>query len=452
MTDQTPRSSLPAAGNPAPTPPSVAALIAGIEQAGVAVDETAALAWLAAVAEAATTPAEFAVAGEGFGGHELALLDFDPAKATQLRRIGRLVATPAAADVRPALAIAGSAAQGRIQPYPADADFFERVHILAPTEAAARRRLAETLRATVARVQALDGFTLEEVVFGRLPAGTPKQALGWHGSGIAWSLAEVVAGAKTIALPDRPPLVVAWEEAAADPGFVKADWFLTDPALGGPARVSKVVDATWQAPDGRILSLDGAIDPDFQQVYLDADAAAIAAHLTDELTLAERERYLTAMEGEVATYVGKRPPNYGKVAKRLYNHSRLTGRHAEALFLRELLDEPPARLYQARTLLEVVGVHAGQDPVAALAALSALLDDLADALAADPTCRDAAAACRELERPPTAAAIRDALATLDRVLEERTSHAFGERLRGYPPLAALLDDIARRHPTMGSDT
>ena len=60
MTDAT-------AGQPpaAPEPsPSIEALIAGIEQAGVAVDDDAAIAWLHAVAEAAATPDEFAIAGQ----------------------------------------------------------------------------------------------------------------------------------------------------------------------------------------------------------------------------------------------------------------------------------------------------------------------------------------------------------------------------------------------------
>ena len=42
----------------------------------------------------------------------------------------------------------------------------------------------------------------------------------------------------------------------------------------------------------------------------------------------------------------KDPANYGKVAKRLYNIFRLTGRWQEAAFVRELFDEPAALLYQ----------------------------------------------------------------------------------------------------------
>ena len=98
-----------------PPADSLEALIAGIEAAGVAVDSEAALSWLRGVAEAAATPDEFAVAADhGLGGHELALLDFEPATAERLRQIGSLIAAPPVPGVRTALAISGSAAQGRI--------------------------------------------------------------------------------------------------------------------------------------------------------------------------------------------------------------------------------------------------------------------------------------------------------------------------------------------------
>src|SRR5262245_23606716 len=91
-------------------------------RAGIDLDREAAREWLRAVADASATPGEYARSLDGqFGGHELALIDFDPDAASRLREIGRLIATPTVGDVTSALAIAGSAAQGRIQPFPADA-------------------------------------------------------------------------------------------------------------------------------------------------------------------------------------------------------------------------------------------------------------------------------------------------------------------------------------------
>ena len=43
--------------------------------------------------------------------------------------------------------------------------------------------------------------------------------------------------------------------------------------------------------------------------------------------------------------------NYGKAAKRMYNVFRLTGRHLDAAYLRELFDEPTTMLYQVWSLI-----------------------------------------------------------------------------------------------------
>ena len=46
--------------------------------------------------------------------------------------------------------------------------------------------------------------------------------------------------------------------------------------------------------------------------------------------------------------------NYGKVAKRMYNIFRLTGRYQEAAYLRELFDEPTTMLYQVWSLIRTI--------------------------------------------------------------------------------------------------
>ena len=62
-----------------------------------------------------------------------------------------------------------------------------------------------------------------------------------------------------------------WEDAALDPGWVKADWVVTDPERGKLSNASNVIDVTWEAPNGDIVSLDGYLDTYFQEVYLDAE-------------------------------------------------------------------------------------------------------------------------------------------------------------------------------------
>src|SRR6266511_204881 len=58
------------------------------------------------------------------------------------------------AAVETAIAIAGSSAQGRVQLFPGDVDFFERAHIHAQDEDEAHRILREVLRETALRARA----------------------------------------------------------------------------------------------------------------------------------------------------------------------------------------------------------------------------------------------------------------------------------------------------------
>ena len=58
-------------------------------------------------------------------------------------------------------------------------------------------------------------------------------------------------------------------------------------------------------------------------------------------------------KNEVKKYVIK-DPNYGKAAKRMYNVFRLTGKYPEAVYIRELFDEPTTILYQVGALIRTV--------------------------------------------------------------------------------------------------
>ena len=405
-------------------------------------------AWLAAVAAATAEPGDYApVSDTGIGGHELAVLDFDPVAAEWLRRLGQTIATPPAPGVRTALAVTGSCAQGRVHPFPTDVDFFERVHLSAPTRAEALRRLGQMVRETVARVAAAPGFALEEVYFGHLPASLADAQPHRVGAALAWREADVAAGAVELRVPGGGPAGRAtWAAAAADPGFVKLDWFVGGGVLARPARVSKVIDPTWQGPDGRMESLDGAVDADFQQVYLAAAAAALAEQLTGG-TAGDRAGYLAAMEQEVVRY-RRHPADHAKVAKRLYNLCRLSGRFAEALFLRDLLAEPPARLAQLRAALEVTGLRpcAGREGDVVTVDQAAILDELDAALPGDTAWASAAAACREGGGEGVR---RTAMAALDALLAERVDAAFRARLLGHRPTAALLADLEARRQDGG---
>jgi hypothetical protein len=389
-------------------------------------------AWIAAVAAALATPEEHVLSPElDLGGHELALLDFDPRDLDRLRRIGRLIEIPDEPDVQTALAISGSTAQAKIHPFPADADFFERVHILAPNRPRAIARLAELVRANALAADHRPELGLDEVCFGRF-AASPGKAL-------RWTVPAVREGALVRRLDSGETERVTWAAAAADPAFVKLDWILLDPALGGPAKVTKVIDATWEAPDGAIESLDGLIDADFQQVYLSARDALVAARLVGEAGPdLGRALYLRFMEQEIVKYLHQDPPDYVKVAKRLYNRCRLSGHFAEAVWLRGLFDDPPGRLGLLRTELELISARwvDDADAVVALQRLAGIAAEVLTALGSD-----ALPVTPGLSGDRSAERVRREVAALDEALTEALVATFGRRLLNCPPVATLLQEI-----------
>ena len=79
----------------------------------------------------------------------------------------------------------------------------------------------------------------------------------------------------------------------------------------------------------------------------------IFSKLSQHVSADALDNYVKALEGEVRKYVTK-SVNYGKAAKRMYNIFRLTGRYKEAMFLRELFDEPASMLYQVWSLIRTV--------------------------------------------------------------------------------------------------
>ena len=63
--------------------------------------------------------------------------------------------------------------------------------------------------------------------------------------------------------------------------------------------------------------------------------------------------YVERLEGEVRKYLTDHL-NYGKAAKRMYNVFRLSGKHLEAAYVRELFDEPATILYQVWSLISTL--------------------------------------------------------------------------------------------------
>jgi len=248
--------------------------------------------------------------------------------------------------VETAISLAGSAAQGVIQRYPGDADYFERVNIKAETREEACRILADLMRDKA--LDKLEGpnYQLIEVRFGTWKAEVVKDGKRIKSeSSITWNPDEVQAGKMQVFRASGEPWDVGWEYGCLDPGWCKMDWVIAEPERGRVVNASNMLDVTWEAPDGSIIPLDGFIDPYFQEVYLEAESLPLFTKLAKQVSPRALDEYVRQISGEVYKYTHS-PINYGKTAKRLYNIFRLTGRHQPAALIRELFDEPAALLCQ----------------------------------------------------------------------------------------------------------
>jgi len=330
-------------------------IIASAQRLGVELDEEEALQWLAAMA--AMQPGDDVVVDvkTGVFGHRVTMLDFSPTELEHFRRIGRLVEfQDEPGVVETALALSGSAAQSKIQTYPGDADYFERVNIKAPTREEACAILARIMRDKALSTAKGPTYQLIEVKFGSYPRAVVRNERPLPaGSAISWTPAEIEAGRIEAEDADGNPIIIAWDEVAGDPGWCKLDWVVADSKRGQLVNASNMLDVTWDAPDGSITPLDGYLDPYFQEVYLEAESIPIFAKLAKQVSSDAMDDYVAQLEGEVRKYVTK-DVNYGKAAKRMYNIFRLTGRYEEAAFLRELFDEPTTMLYQVWSLVRTI--------------------------------------------------------------------------------------------------
>jgi hypothetical protein len=330
-------------------------IVESARRLGVEMDEADALQWMAKIAAWKAYDDVEVNDTDGIFGHRVAMLDFDPQQLAYFRAVGRVVEIPGiAGQVETALALAGSSAQNKIQTYPGDCDYFERVNVKAATKQEACKILAKVIREKALNTIKGPTYQLVEVRFGCAPY--ELTARGWHyqaGTSLSWHVPTLIAGEMEAVRADGVKVMLQWDEVAADPGWLKLDWLIADPVRGRLAKASNVLDATWEAPSGRIVPLDGYLDPYFQEVYLQADSIPIFSKLVRHVSADSLDEYVSLMEHEVKKYLTK-DLNYGKAAKRMYNLFRLTGRHAEAAFVRELFDEPATLLYQVWSLLRAI--------------------------------------------------------------------------------------------------
>lgn len=327
-------------------------IIESARRLGVEIDEAESLQWLSAIAAENSDPGDDITIDESSGtyGYRATMLDFSPKDLARFRRIGEIVEVTGE-GAESALALSGSAAQSKIQSFPGDCDYFQRLNIKAATREEACATMARLMRDHVlAHTQGPTFQFLEAKLGTHKLDGTVRGEAIKVGNPISWKLEEVVAKVQILETADGVRHELKWDEVALDPGWCKLDWVVTDPSRSGLSNASNVIDVTWEGPDGEIVSLDGYLDAYFQEVYLDADSVPTFAKVAKFVSDDALDEYVEALEGEVRKYLTHHL-NYGKAAKRMYNVFRLSGRHLDAAFVRELFDEPATILYQVWSLI-----------------------------------------------------------------------------------------------------
>jgi hypothetical protein len=330
-------------------------IIESATRLGVELDEAEALQWMTAISAAQSSGDVVVDTRSGVFGHTVSMLDFSAEDLTYFRTLGNLVEFgDEPGVVETALSLSGSAAQSKIQSHPGDADYFERVNIIAETKEAACAILARIMRAKAMDTDQGDHYQLIEVKFGNYPQDMVHDGEAVKaGAPISWKPAQVRAGEIEGFTEDGSRVLVKWDEVASDPGWCKLDWIVADPVRKKLSNASNMLDVTWQAPDGSIVPLDGYLDPYFQEVYLDAESIPLFSKLVKHVSSDALDEYVRQLEKEINKYL-TRDINYGKAAKRMYNIFRLTGRYGEAVFVRELFDEPATMLYQVWSLVRTL--------------------------------------------------------------------------------------------------
>lgn len=419
------------------------------DRLGVEVDQREALAWLeaAAASEADGTVAEDSQAG--IFGHRLALLDFNPDQLPFFRQLAQRVRAERHPRVESAIAISGSAAQGKVQLFPGDNDFFERVNIRADTLEEARQILRDVLRKTALRALEMRDIVLVEVNMGVFDQPVYAQgSLRAVGDPITWLPADVANGYLTVEDVSHRPLTIHWNEVNAGLGWTYCGWIISDPQAGRLSQASNMMDVTWEALGGEIQALDGSIDPFYQDIYLESEALPVFRKIIAHADAGRLNTYISEMRSNAAHYTHAQP-NFVKASKRLYNLFRVTDELEAAAYVRELFDEPGARMYQVSGLLEAADAALKAGPAISRDIVVQQIDHVIRAVV------EAAEGPREADLVMELLRLRDGVIgrlpagqEWDEILgdvrqrcTEMVSEYFRERLLGMPRIAEVVEGL-----------
>src|SRR4030042_640129 len=235
-----------------PTPTAdLARIVESAHRLGIELDESEALQWMTAIASFDSSMEISVDADSGVFGNKIVMLDFSSQDLAHFREIGRLVEfKDQPGVVETALALSGSSAQSKIQTYPGDCDYFERVNIKAPTREEACHILAQIMREKALNTLKGPTYQLLEVKFGNYPFEVVRGDRSIHAGGpISWTAEEIQQGKIEAKHLDGSAASISWEQAALDPGWCKLDWVGADPDAKRLSNASNMLDVTWEAPD-----------------------------------------------------------------------------------------------------------------------------------------------------------------------------------------------------------
>jgi hypothetical protein len=190
-----------------------------------------------------------------------------------------------------------------------------------------------------------------------------------------------------------------------------------------------------------------------QEIYLEASALPLVEKLSKLVAPGARERYQEIMKGQVYHYTAEEP-SFGKAAKRLYNLFRVSDELEAAAYVRELFDEPAARLYQITGLLEAadaaLDLASGIDRDTVMRQLDLVAETID--YATDGTEESNLLAAVERLRAAALAEGREGASWASVLVDVRAECAelvnefFRSRLMGYEPVRATVEAIAAGAP------
>src|SRR5690606_11582567 len=195
---------------------SIGVVVRAAQDLGIELDIEEAKEWITAVSAESTGGSLVVDVNTGVYGHRVIMKDHSADDLARFRHIAAVVGIDdRPPEVMTALALSGSAAQNQIHEFPADFDFFERVHIRAASKEDACNILADVIREKALARFTGPGYRLQEVKFGSWEIDGTIGDRDFHsGSPIEWSASQVDKGEIEYLTADGEPATLAWSDAA----------------------------------------------------------------------------------------------------------------------------------------------------------------------------------------------------------------------------------------------